>query len=118
MGVECLVLTIGYSGDITKGLLNEYFFRDVRWVGRMLLLRSIRLSSVGLSVELKIALLPFLDFWLISLRNLLIAFLVRVRECLVMRARACFWAFFPMLLSLVIHSSSGGLVGGGIGLWR
>ena len=32
--VGCLVLTIGYSGNITKGLLNEYFFGDVRWVGK------------------------------------------------------------------------------------
>ena len=81
------------------------------WI-RMLLLRSIRLSSIGLLVELKIALLPFLDFWVINLRNLVIVFFVHVRECLVMRARACFWAFFPMLPSSVIHSSSGGLVGG------
>ena len=91
-----------------------------RWV-RMLLLWSIMLSSAGFSMELKIALLPFLPFlgfWLMSLRNLLIAFLAHVRECLVIRARACFWACFPMLPSSVIHSSSGGLVGGGIGLWR
>ena len=33
-GVGCLVLTIGYSGSITKGLLNEYFFGDVKWVGK------------------------------------------------------------------------------------
>ena len=33
-GVGCLVLTIGYSGSITKGLLNEYFFGDVRWVDK------------------------------------------------------------------------------------
>ena len=33
-GVECLVLTIGYRGGITKGLLNEYFFRNVRWVDK------------------------------------------------------------------------------------
>ena len=32
--VGCLVLTIGYSGSITKGLLNEYFFRDIRWVDK------------------------------------------------------------------------------------
>ena len=44
------------------------------WV-RMVLLQSIRLSSVGLLVELKIALLPFLGFWLINLRNLVITFL-------------------------------------------
>ena len=67
---------------------------------------------MGFSIELKIALLPFLDFWLISLRNLLIAFLAHVRECLVIRARACFWARFPMLPSSVIHLSSGGLEGG------
>ena len=78
----------------------------------MLLLRSIRLSSVGLSLELKIALLPFLGLWLISLRNLVIAFFVHVRECLVMKVLACFWAFFPMLPSSLIQSSSGGLVGG------
>ena len=44
------------------------------WV-KMVLFRSMRLSSVGLSVVLKIALLPFLGFWLISFRNLVIAFL-------------------------------------------
>ena len=32
--VGCWVLTIGYSGGITKGLLNEYFFGDVRWMGK------------------------------------------------------------------------------------
>ena len=81
------------------------------WV-RMVLFRSIRLSSVGLSVVLKIALLPFLGFWLINLRNLVIVFFVHIRECLVMRAQACFWAFLPIFPSLVIHSSSGGLIGG------
>ena len=81
------------------------------WV-RMVLFRSIRLSSVGLSVVLKIALLPFLDFWLINLQNLVIAFFVHICECLEMRAWACFWAFLPIFPSSVIHSSSGGLVGG------
>ena len=55
------------------------------WV-KILLLRSGRLLSVGLSVVLKIALLPFLDFWLINLQNLVIVFLAHMRECLVMRA--------------------------------
>ena len=32
--------------------------------------------------------------------------------CFVMKARACFWAFLPMLPSSVIHLSSGGLIGG------
>ena len=81
------------------------------WV-RMVLFRSIRLLSVGLLVVLKIVLLPFLEFWLINLQNLVIAFFVHIRECLVMRARACFWVFLPIFPSLVIHSSSGGLVGG------
>ena len=81
------------------------------WVS-MLLLRSIRLSSVGLSKELKIALFPFLGLWCSNLRNLVIAFFIHIRECFVMRARACFWAFLPMLPSVVIHSSNGGLVGG------
>ena len=59
------------------------------WV-KILLLRSKRLSSVGILVLLKIALLPFLGFWLINLQNLMIVVLAHVRECLVMRARARF----------------------------
>ena len=59
------------------------------WI-RILLLQSKRLSSVGLLVLLKIALLFFLDFWLINLQNLVIIFLAHVCECLVMRAQAYF----------------------------
>ena len=79
----------------------------------MLLLRSTRLLSVGLSEELKISLLTFLGFWWISLRNLVIAFFVHIRECFVMMSRACFWAVLPMFPSSIIHLSSGGLIGGG-----
>ena len=39
-------------------------------------------------------------------------FLAQLLECLVMRVRACFWAFFLMVSNSKIHSSSGGFVGG------
>ena len=81
------------------------------WI-RMVLFQLMRLSRVGLSMVLKIALLPFLGFWLISFRNLVIDFFVHICECLEMRARTCFWAFVLIFPSSVIQSSSGGLVGG------
>ena len=31
--VGCLVLTVDCGGGVAKGLLNKYFFGDVRWVG-------------------------------------------------------------------------------------
>ena len=111
-GVECLVLTIGYSGGITKGLLNEYFFRDVRQVGKNVIITVNHAVKCGVFSGIKDCFIAFLGFWLINLQNLLIVFLAHVRECLVIRARACFWAYFPMLPSSVIHLSSGGLVGG------
>ena len=87
------------------------------WI-KILLLRSRRLSSVGLLVVLKIILFPFLGFWLINLQNLVIAFLAHVHECLVMGARACFWVFLPMFPSSVTHSSiEGSIEGGGIEVW-
>ena len=97
--------------------MNISFEISDGWI-RMVLLRSIRLSSVGLSVVLKIALLPFLDFLVDQFAKSGNRFFVQIRECLVMRARACFWAFLPIFPSSIIHSSSGGLVGGGIEVWR
>ena len=59
------------------------------WV-RIVLFLSMRQSRVGLLVILKIALLPFLGFWLINFWNLIIDFFMHVCECLEMRVRACF----------------------------
>ena len=53
------------------------------WV-RIVLFLSMRQSRVGLLVVLKIALLPFLGFWLINFRNLIIDLFMHVCECLVM----------------------------------
>ena len=69
--------------------MNNSVEISVGWV-RMLLVLSSRVLRVELSVLWKMALLPFLDFWLMSLPNREIAFLVQVRECLVIRVRACF----------------------------
>ena len=61
--VECLVLTIGYSGGIAKGLLNEYFFRDVRRVGKNVIITVNHVVKCGLFGGIKdcfIALFGFL----------------------------------------------------------
>ena len=61
--MECLVLTIGYSGGITKGLLNEYFFRDVRWVGKDVIItinQVVKYRIVGRTKDCFIAFFGFL----------------------------------------------------------
>ena len=61
-GVECLVLTIGYSGGITKELLNEYFFRDVRRVGKDVIITINHAVKCGVFGRIKDCFIAFFGF--------------------------------------------------------